>query len=385
MQFLTQYLKQYGGFTFDEKAFCEFDALVFSQLAYIDFDGVVENGEITIESASSNYYLLHSQQEIDSLIGISEKEVRLLSLCAKTLRFGNVKICNYVNNINDRIDKQFSGVEFLFGDDVVVAFRGTDITVTGVKESAMLSYMFPVPAQIEALHYFQESAMTCNGRVYACGHSKGGFIAQYAALYCSKEVRDRIECVYNNDGPGFWDYSYLESEVYTEMLPNYRHFVPQSSFIGMMLSHDNDYEVIKSDRILGPLQHDLISWQFDGRKLKRVDDLTGLGKLNDAVLHDLVSSLNEEEQETLNTVLEKLLVETKQEGLLDFKNNTIPALKGGAEAWRSLDRETQKGFLKIFAGAPEILIKNTDKVRREERKKQREKLVDTLKYLNVLF
>ena len=98
-----------------------------------------------------------------------------------------------------------------------------------------------------------------------------------------------------------------------------------------------------------------------------------------------MSSLNEEEQETLNTVLEKLLVETKQEGLLDFKNNTIPALKGGAEAWRSLDKETQKGFLKIFAGAPEILIKNTDKVRREERKKQREKLVDTLKYLNVLF
>ena len=224
-----------------------------------------------------------------------------------------------------------------------------------------------------------------DGKIIVCGHSKGGFIAQYATLFCKKEIRDRIEKVYNNDGPGFWDYSYLESEAYSEMLPKYRHFVPQSSFIGMMLAHDYDYTVVKSDQVLGPLQHDLYSWQFAGRKLKKVDDLTPMGKLNDGILHDLVDNLTDEQEKVLDEVFDVVIAGINQEGLLGVKDNLIPSLKGGAEAWRSLDKGTQKKFLKIFSSTPSIVVKNTEKVRKEENAKRQQKIVDTLKYLNVLF
>lgn len=82
-------------------------------------------------------------------------------------------------------------------DNVTVAFRGTDVTITGIKESAMLSYMFPVPAQIEALHYFQESAMVFEGNVYACGHSKGGNLAVFAAVNCSNSLKNRLSVCMN--------------------------------------------------------------------------------------------------------------------------------------------------------------------------------------------
>ena len=169
------------------------------------------------------------------------------------------------------------------------------------------------------------------------------------------------------------------------MLPKYRHFVPQSSFIGMMLAHDYDYTVIKSDQVLGPLQHDLYSWQFDGRRLKRVDDLTPVGKLNDGILHDLVDNLTDEQEQALDEVFDVVIAGINQEGLLDVKNNIIPSLKGGVEAWRSLDKDTQKKFLKIFSAAPSIVVKNTEKIRKEEQAKYQKKIVDTLKYLNVLF
>lgn len=107
-------------------------------------------------------------------------------------RFQNIILCDYINNVSDDIDKQFSAIHFLLDDGCdVVAFRGTDVTVTGVKESAMLSYMFPVPAQIEALYYFQETCMRHSGDIILCGHSKGGilpFLPQLIAQIRSKKA-----------------------------------------------------------------------------------------------------------------------------------------------------------------------------------------------------
>lgn len=281
---------------------------------------------------------------------------------------------------------QFEAATFLLPDGkIVVLFKGTDDTLTGWKEDFDILTKKGIPSNRLSIEYLEKAAKNFDGNIIVCGHSKGGFIAQYAALYSSKEVRDRIEVVYNDDGPGFWDYSYLESETYAEMLPKYRHFVPQSSFIGMMLAHDNDYEIIKSNQILGPLQHDLNSWQFSGKKLVRAEELTDMGKMNDGVLRDLVGGLDDESEKVLDTVLDKVLSGVNQTGLLDVKKNFVPALKGGVEAWRSLDRDTQKKFLKIFSDTPEIVFRNSNRIRKERTEKTYEKAVSAFKYLNVLF
>ena len=387
---VMDYIKKYGDISFCDMPFGEADNVALCGMYYMPFDKVVsdrfEDEPVDYKTASDEIFELrgrkHTPVGLVLLKNISEQMV----LMSKYKRFQEMKVVAAVRVYEKAPAVQFEAATFLLPDGkIVVLFKGTDDTLTGWKEDFDILTKKGIPSNRLSIEYLEKAAKNFDGNIIVCGHSKGGFIAQYAALYSSKEVRDRIEVVYNDDGPGFWDYSYLESETYAEMLPKYRHFVPQSSFIGMMLAHDNDYEIIKSNQILGPLQHDLNSWQFSGKKLVRAEELTDMGKMNDGVLRDLVGGLDDESEKVLDTVLDKVLSGVNQNGLLDVKKNFVPALKGGVEAWRSLDRDTQKKFLKIFSDTPEIVFRNSNRIRRERTEKTYEKAVSAFKYLNVLF
>lgn len=387
---VMDYIKKYGDISFCDMPFGEADNVALCGMYYMPFDKVVsdsfEDEPVDYKTASDEIFELrgrkHTPVGLVLLKNISEQMV----LMSKYKRFQEMKVVAAVRVYEKAPAVQFEAATFLLPDGkIVVLFKGTDDTLTGWKEDFDILTKKGIPSNSLSIEYLEKAAKNFDGNIIVCGHSKGGFIAQYAALYSSKEVRDRIEVVYNDDGPGFWDYSYLESETYAEMLPKYRHFVPQSSFIGMMLAHDNDYEIIKSNQILGPLQHDLNSWQFSGKKLVRAEELTDMGKMNDGVLRDLVGGLDDESEKVLDAVLDKVLSGVNQTGLLDVKKNFVPALKGGVEAWRSLDRDTQKKFLKIFSDTPEIVFRNSNRIRKERTEKTYEKAVSAFKYLNVLF
>lgn len=387
---VMDYIKKYGDISFCDMPFGEADNVALCGMYYMPFDKVVsdsfEDEPVDYKTASDEIFELrgrkHTPVGLVLLKNISEQMV----LMSKYKRFQEMKVVAAVRVYEKAPAVQFEAATFLLPDGkIVVLFKGTDDTLTGWKEDFDILTKKGIPSNRLSIEYLEKAAKNFDGNIIVCGHSKGGFIAQYAALYSSKEVRDRIEVVYNDDGPGFWDYSYLESETYAEMLPKYRHFVPQSSFIGMMLAHDNDYEIIKSNQILGPLQHDLNSWQFSGKKLVRAEELTDMGKMNDGVLRDLVGGLDDESEKVLDAVLDKVLSGVNQTRLLDVKKNFVPALKGGVEAWRSLDRDTQKKFLKIFSDTPEIVFRNSNRIRKERTEKTYEKAVSAFKYLNVLF
>lgn len=387
---VMDFIKKYGDISFCDMPFGEADNVALCGMYYMPFDKVVsdsfEDEPVDYKTASDEIFELrgrkHTPVGLVLLKNISEQMV----LMSKYKRFQEMKVVAAVRVYEKAPAVQFEAATFLLPDGkIVVLFKGTDDTLTGWKEDFDILTKKGIPSNRLSIEYLEKAAKNFDGNIIVCGHSKGGFIAQYAALYSSKEVRDRIEVVYNDDGPGFWDYSYLESETYAEMLPKYRHFVPQSSFIGMMLAHDNDYEIIKSNQILGPLQHDLNSWQFSGKKLVRAEELTDMGKMNDGVLRDLIGGLDDESEKVLDTVLDKVLSGVNQTGLLDVKKNFVPALKGGVEAWRSLDRDTQKKFLKIFSDTPEIVFRNSNRIRKERTEKTYEKAVSAFKYLNVLF
>ena len=168
MKNMLDYIEEYGNYSFKEKPFNEVD-----KLAYTDFKNIADKQSVSLLKGAKLFFAMYTQQEIDELIAISAKSADLLRRCSMAKRFQNIILCDYINNVSDDIDKQFSAIHFLLDDGCdVVAFRGTDVTVTGVKESAMLSYMFPVPAQIEALYYFQETCMRHSGDIILCGHSK---------------------------------------------------------------------------------------------------------------------------------------------------------------------------------------------------------------------
>ena len=123
-----------------------------------------------------------------------------------------------------------------------------------------------VPAQEEAVRYLASVAENYEGSLVCTGHSKGGNLAVYAAVHSEKSVRKRIAQVYSNDGPGFGR-SLEQDQCYLEMKPVIRSLVPQSSLVGMLLEHGNDYTVVKS-RQTGLLQHDGLSWEVLGQMIE---------------------------------------------------------------------------------------------------------------------
>ena len=113
---IVDYIDRYGSKSFNETAFNEIDALVLSQLSYVDFSAIVckfdSDVEISLSEASYQFFNLHDEEEIQKKISIVYKAAMLLKQCAKTKRYKNIKLLKYENNINDKIDKQFSAITF---------------------------------------------------------------------------------------------------------------------------------------------------------------------------------------------------------------------------------------------------------------------------------
>lgn len=343
MQTLTDYINNYGDISFKEKGFTDADNVALCYMFYMPLEQVVsasfDDKPQRYSNAASRLFAKRGfEHKPVGLILLKDISVKMMAM-ARCRRFAEMQVvaCREVYQKEPAV--QFGAGTFLLPNgQIVVVFRGTDDSLTGWKEDFDILMKESIPSHKLATDYLEEVADKFEGDIIVCGHSKGGYVAQYGALNCSKKTRDRIKLLYNNDGPGFADYSYLDSEAYKEMLPKYRHFVPQSSFIGMMLAHDDDYTVVKSSRVLGPLQHDLSTWQFVDDNLKTVEDLTNIGKINDMVLYQLVNDLTEEQQEAFDTVLTSVVDEGSAEGLLGYKEDARNSLRSNAETIEKMDK-----------------------------------------------
>ncbi len=319
MQYLIDYIEKYGSFDFNEKPFNEVDCVVFSQLIYNEFNGILSiDDELSISEAAAEFYKHNDDKAVSGLIDVANRAARLLTLCSETKRFGEAVMCKYINNINDAIDKQICAANYLLSDrSVLVAFRGTDATVTGFKESAMLAYMFPVPAQIEALHYFQESAMLHPGAVRLCGHSKGGNLAVYAAVNCSNSLQRKIEGVYAFDAPGFPEW-FFDGYDYKQIKDRVHVINPRCAIVGRALFMEKEPEIVNSVAKKSR-QHSVATWVIDDDAFERVEvydeDSDKLG----AYLNDLVKTIGDEDLEVFYDALEKTAEEMGVYNFYDLK------------------------------------------------------------------
>lgn len=352
MAYMETYLQTYGDFTFKEKPFNEVDNLIFSQLAYVDYAGIVggmdSDFQVTLAEASALFWGLHSEEELEQEIAIAKKAAYLLRTCAGTKRFGSAALLRYVNNVNTKIDKQFSAINFYLEDDtVLIAFRGTDTSLTGVKESAMLSYMFPVPAQIEALYYFQETASLANRPVRVCGHSKGGNLAVFAAVSCSNSLKKKILGVYEDDAPGF-PKQMLERYDYLEIKDRIYSLVPEGSVIGCLLEHNSSTKIVRSENE-GLGQHQASSWVIQDDHFEYADSRDAMSLFIEKYIKQLMEDVGPENTEA---VFETLFDFFEDSGITDYDSlkqlnitnflRAITSVKGITDQERRLIEQTAK-------------------------------------------
>lgn len=357
----TDFIKEFGNVSFNEMSFCDADNLAFCQMFYMPIEKVLTPGfdapPVRFDEVAEKMFEFNGGKHVAvGLVLLKAISVKMMDM-AHTRRFGEVLVtgAKAVFEINPAV--QFDACTFLLPDgDVLVIFRGTDDSIIGWKEDLDIYAKKGIPSHQLAVDYLEEVASRFDGPIIVCGHSKGGNVAQYAALNVKKETRDRIKYLYNNDGPGFYNYDFIDTLAYRELLPRYRHFIPQSSLVGVLLAHDDDYTVIKSSRLTGPLQHDLSTWQVKGTTMVEKDSLTPLGKFNDKGFADVFFRISEEQGELLDRVAGDIIEGGGEYYLQSFAKNLIPAVKGAKAVWKNYDDETKSSFKEVFTGTAKLLV-----------------------------
>ncbi len=337
---LFDYLDWRGDIRFSDIAPNEVDGLIFSLLSYIDFEGIVpdtyERNGISLPDATRQYLRRHRGENAYLGVIVPPDIVSLAAKASKSRRFGDVCMCGYVNRVDDGEQKQFCAMTFLLPDNTAfVAFRGTDDTLVGWKENFNMSFLDTVPAQQDAVEYLENMAAALPDPFFVGGYSKGGNLAIFAAVRCQPNLKARLLTAFSYDGPGF-SQGFTEGVDYESVRPKLRTIVPDSSVVGMLLEHEETYEVVKSNAT-GLLQHNGFSWEVLGGKFIHLNTVTGESRLIDSALKDWLDSMTPEEREgfvdniyeTLSAVGAKTLTELSAEKLKLVK------------AWGSLDPKTR--------------------------------------------
>lgn len=270
----------------------EIDALIFSELSYVNLDYLVDidfDNIFTLNQVYDLYVKRNETLDEEALHSIMIESHYLFEKMAHAPRYQNIKILSYVNDIDKELVKQFSAMALLLEDQrIVVAYRGTDDTLVGWHEDFLMLCENVVPAQISSAQYLQyiaqyQSQQTLldslknkyldssliqrikkhfqykkNCPLWLVGHSKGGNLAMYAACFVKEDVKQRIIQVDNFDGPGFQDEIMLSSQ-YKNMLPRIHSYIPHYSFFGIVLGHEEKYTVVQS-HFTGMMQHNGFSW-----------------------------------------------------------------------------------------------------------------------------
>ncbi len=320
---LFDYLDWRGDLTFDEAEFNEVDSMILAWLSYAALDGIVpaecsETETVTIEKAAEQFLKTHDVDKIlKEHVSFTKTSVLMLQKLALSKRFKDLELTGFVNRIDYNEETQFCAMTVLLKKNrFAVVYRGTDDNLVGWKEDFNMSFLPVIPAQNMALAYLEEAADRIRGKLYVCGHSKGGNLAVYSSVRASYRTRRRILEVYNHDGPGFYDINGL-GDAYEEMLPKIHSFVPETAVVGMLLEQVGEHNVVKSSN-KGLLQHDAMSWEVLGPNFVTVDSINQTSRMVNDILKNWLRETSNEERATFVDTLYKVLDASQAKSIDDL-------------------------------------------------------------------
>ncbi|CDB32622.1 putative uncharacterized protein [Clostridium sp. CAG:575] len=336
---IFDYLQWRGDLTLEQDEFNEIDNLILARFSYLPFDELIkENENVSIEELAKRYKKANIKPE-DILW---KDDVNLLPALEKAERFKNMIAVKYINKIDEEEEKQFSAITVLMPDDTIyVSYRGTDNTIVGWKEDFNMSFKSHVASQLDSVKYLEEIAKEYpNIKLRVGGHSKGGNLAVYAAVFSNDSVKNRIINVYNNDGPGFSD-EIIKLDEYKNMIKKVHTFIPQSSVFGRLLNHEEKYTVLESVQT-GIMQHDLYSWQVLGNEFVRVDEITDGSEFVNETIRGWLSKVSPEQREQFIDTIFAILNNTNAHRMHELSENWFVNAKTILKTYKNIDEESKK-------------------------------------------
>ncbi len=348
---IEDYIKWRGDLSFQQDPFNDIDNLILTQIAYVDFEGIVPDMEmgngLTLSKVCDKFFRIYNEEELKKVKTFIWYAPFFMRNVAKCARFGNIVLKNYSWINDDKKQTQFVAFTAELGDDTIyIGFMGTDETIVGWKEDFNMSYQHPIPAQIQAVSYIDEVAAQTKKKIRVGGHSKGGNLAVYGAARCKSKFKKRIINVYNNDGPGF-DEAFIKDRRYQELRPVIKSIVPEYSVVGMLFEHDEDFVVVKSSQS-GIMQHDGMSWQVEGNQFEYAKGLSKSSRVLNEVLKKWISKIDMQERDKFVNVLFSLITASGATTLSEISADRFNSASSAFKIYQSLDRDTKVMMRRLF-------------------------------------
>lgn len=340
---MFDYLDWRGDLTLAQVPFNPVDNLILSTLSYAPLDGLAEPGGTALWAAAERWERAGGWPE-ERESGFRPNVLRLLRACARSPRFADMVLSGWISFLDREAEEQFAALTIDTGDGArFLSFRGTDSTLVGWKEDFNMSYQTPVPAQRSAAEYLADALKAKGGPLRLGGHSKGGNLAVYAAAHCPAREAGRLLAVYNNDGPGFCAGA-LDEAGYEGIRRRVHTYVPQSSVVGMLLDHEEDYTVVHSAQ-LGLFQHDPFSWQVLGPDFVAVEEVTGASRFVSRTLKEWVASMSPARREQFVDALFEVVGASGAQTTGELTEGGLRAATASLRRLRELDGQTRMMLL----------------------------------------
>lgn len=247
--------------------------------------------------------LLRTELFSDLFAGMHATQMRQqLFLMAASPRFRTMTIRDHAALFAEQPPLQFAATTYVYGDQFAyVGFRGTDTTLAGWREDFDMAYKVPVPAQDLAARYLADVAAdpAVPERLYVGGHSKGGNLAEYAALTAAPEVQARIAKVFSHDGPGFMPGTFSPAD-YAPLEGRWTKTVPEDSMVGILMESLMPRRVVRAAG-KGFEQHTVFRWEVadDNRSFATVPQLPEATGLRAQALQAWLASMDGAQRERM--------------------------------------------------------------------------------------
>jgi hypothetical protein len=344
---MFDYFLEYGNDDFKTLPFNEVDAAILCQLSYLNLEILVPR----LGDNKEDFSILEFNHEelLDPLtdrVFAPQDNKKMLNNIFNSKRYSDLKI-NYLDfNTCFEAKEQFYAVTFIIDNVAYITYRGTDMTLVGWREDFDMAYMKEVPAQRKALDYLKKVAKISQLPLGVQGHSKGGNLAVYSAMYISKEIQDRIIHIYDFDGPGFNEHVY-DLEEYKEIESRVLRRIADKTVIGLLMYHTDKYELVKTSGV-SILRHLLFNWHVNkGATFRRATKLDFNSQVIASTVINYLAVTDADERRDFVNKLFFLLEENPKLTLFDIKDNFRGYTKSISKRYREMTMD-DKLLFKIY-------------------------------------
>lgn len=356
---ILDYLNWRGDLTFKQDGINEVDNIILSRISYLPFKDINMGKIDNIENIAEKMKDLN----LDKFIWKVDKE--FIIKLGQTKRYKDLVVTDYKEVFDFEAEKQFAAVTIWLPKGYkYVSFRGTDMSLVGWKEDFNMSFMQNIPSQLEAVKYLNDVGSRYRGKLIIGGHSKGGNLSIYASMFCKNKIKKKIVEIINADGPGF-DESIYNTENYIKISEKVRIYIPQSSIVGRLLEHDEDYEIIHSTQ-KGIMQHDIYSWQVNAINLVHIQNLTKDSQFVNKVVRDWLKNTTVEQRKNFVNIIYDVLVATEAQSVHDFGVDTIKKVATVVKTYKNIDKEERKEIESMI----KLLFESAITIIKDKRKKE---------------